>query len=126
VINPNQLSANVATTSWELYTATSSSYYIDGAYENLRPQPDLQGVAVSLSMVELDSLIVNKESNLNIGFLPNSDLPADATIEIILPPEFARVPSKKRCSQISPSAVSLSCEYVETDGYVSSIIVNNP
>jgi hypothetical protein len=120
------LSANVATTSWEVLTATADSYAIDGVYTNLKPTPDLEGVAVTVSTISVSSPVVFAETTLSVGFIPNSDLPSNALIEIGLPSEFAFEPTTQSCSQLTPSSTSISCTYTKSGGYLSTIIVSNP
>jgi len=120
------LSANVATTSWEVLTATALSYPIDGAYTNLKPTPDLEGVAVIVSVATVTSAIVFRETTLSVGFLPGSNLPSNAQVQVILPTEFAFAPITKTCSQITPSSAALTCTYSESGGYITSILVTNP
>lgn len=91
--NPSLLSANVASTSWEVLTATSASYAIDGKYTGLKPTPDLEGVAVSVTVATVASAVVYAETKLSIGFKPNSDLPSNALIEIGIPSGFALSPT---------------------------------
>jgi hypothetical protein len=124
--NPNLLSANVATTSWEVLTATSSSYPIDGAYTSLKPSPDLEGVTVTVSLVTIDSPIVYAQTTLSVSFTPNSDLPSNALIQIGLPSEFALAPSTESCAQLFPSTATLSCTYTSSGGCLQSIEVTNP
>ena len=124
--NPTLLSANVATTSWEVYTATSLSYYVDGAYTGLKPTPDLEGVAITVTVVDVASPIVFADTTLSIGFTPGSDLPSGAIVEIGFPAEFASSPTSESCSQVTPSAGSLSCSYSVTNGYITSISISNP
>lgn len=126
VTNPALLSANVATTSWQVLTATSSSNAIDGAYTNLKPTPDLQGVAVTVSLVQVSDPTVNKETTMLINFTPNSDLPSGALIVIGMPTEFAVAPTSQSCSQLAPSSASVSCTYAESGGYLTTITINNP
>jgi hypothetical protein len=87
------LSANVATTSWEVLTATSDSYTIDGAYTNLKPSPDLEGVSVSVPSVTVASAVVYADTTVTIYFTPNSNLPSNALIEVGLPSGFASSPT---------------------------------
>ena len=124
--NPSLLSANVDTTSWQVLTTTALSYPIDGAFTGLKPTPNLQGVAVTVNAVEVASAIVFANTTLTIGFIPGSDLPSAAIIEIGFPTNFSFTPGTETCSQVTPSAVSLSCTYASTGGYITSISVTNP
>ena len=126
VTNPSLLSANVATTSWEVLTATALSYPIDGMYSGLKPSPDLEGVAVTVNALEVTSAVVYAETVISYGFLPGSDLPSGAIIEFGFPTGFASLPTTQTCSQITPSASSLTCTYATSGGYITSISVSNP
>ena len=134
MINPNLLSVNVATTSWQLYTADSSSRFIDGSYTNLFPTPALEGVAVTVNVVSVASTnptdsangIVFAEATLTISFTPNSDLPSNAIVEIGLPTSFASSPATEECTQSLSSSTALSCSYTIFGGYITIISINNP
>lgn len=125
-MNPSLLSANVDSTSWQLLTSTALSYPIDGTFTGLKPTPDLEGVAVTVNVVDVTSAIVFKNTTVLIGFIPGSDLPSAAQIEFGFPENFAFTPGTETCSQISPSSSSLSCTYASTGGYITSITVSNP
>ena len=124
--NPSLLSANVATTSWEVITATSLLYHVDGAYTNLKPSPDLEGIGVTVPAVEVASSIVFADTTMTVIFVPNSDLPSGAIIQIGLPDEFVSSPVTESCVQASPSSATLSCTYSTSGGYITSIAINNP
>ena len=93
VVNPSLLSANVASTSWQVLTATSNSYAIDGKYTSLKPTPDLQGVAVTFTVASVANAVVYSQTTLNVAFIPNSNLPSNALIEIGIPSGFAFSPT---------------------------------
>lgn len=93
VVNPSLLSANVASTSWQVLTANSLSYAIDGKYTSLKPTPDLEGVAVTFSTASVADPTVYKDTTLTVAFTPNSDLPSNAIIDLGLPTEFAFLPT---------------------------------
>ena len=80
-------------------------------YTNLKPTPDLEGVSVTLSLVEVASAVVYTETTMSLSFIPNSNLPSGALIEIALPTEFAYSPTTESCSQSLPSSATLSCTY---------------
>ena len=126
VINPTLLSANVASTSWQVLTATSLSYAIDGAYTSLKPTPNLEGVAVTFTLATVANPVVYADTTLTVAFTPNSDLPSNAIIEIGLPTEFAFSPTVQSCSQLSPSSATLTCTYTTSSGYLTTISVTNP
>jgi hypothetical protein len=124
--NPSLLSANIAATSWEVLTASSSSNAIDGAYTSLKPTPDLEGIAVTISTLEVASLLVYAQTTMSVLWTPNSDLPSNAQVEIGIPSEFALAPTTTSCTQSVPSSATLSCSYTYTGGYLTSILVTNP
>lgn len=93
VKNPALLAANVAATSWEVLTATALSYSIDGTVSGLKPTPILQGIAITLSTVAVNNPTVYKETTVLFNFIPNSNLPSNALIDIGFPTEFAFVPT---------------------------------
>ena len=126
VKNPSLLSANYSPISWEALTATSQSYPIDGAYTGLKPTPNLEGVAITLSTVEVASPVVYAETTLSLSFIPNSDLPSNALVVVGLPREFAFAPKTQSCLQLIPSSATLSCTYETSGGYLSSITISNP
>jgi hypothetical protein len=109
-----------------VYTATSLSYLIDGAYTSLKPTPNIEGVSVTVTVVEVTSPVVFTQTTLSIGFLPGSDLASTNLIEIGFPSEFAFTPTTELCTQITPSSASLTCTYSSTNGYITSILVSNP
>ena len=92
----------------------------------MKPTPNLEGVAVTISTVTVASPLVFAETTLSIGFTPGSDLPSATSIEIGFPSEFAFTPASQTCSQVTPTAASLSCTYASTNGYITSITISNP
>ena len=107
-------------------TATALSYPIDGAYSGLKPSPDLEGVAITISLVSVTDAVVYKETTLLIAFTPGSDLPSNAMIDIGLPTEFAFTPTTEACTQVTPSSATLSCTYTSSGGYITKIRINDP
>ena len=107
-------------------TSTALSYPIDGAFTGLKPTPALEGVAVTVSAIEVASAIVYSNTTLTVGFVPGSDLPSSAIIEFGFPTSFALTPGTQTCTQVTPSVSSLSCTYSSTSGYITSISVSNP
>ena len=126
VVNPSLLSANVASTSWQVLTATSLSYSIDGKYTSLKPSPDLQGVAVTFTVASVANPVVYAQTTLNVGFTPNSNLPSNAIIEIGIPSGFALSPTTQSWLQLSPSSATLTCSYTTTSGYLTAISISDP
>ena len=126
VVNPSLLSANVASTSWQVLTATSSSYPIDGKYTSLKPTPDLQGVAVTFTVASVANAVVYSQTSLSVAFIPNSNLPSNALIEIGIPSGFALSPTTQSWLQLSPSSATLTCSYTTSSGYVTAITVSDP
>ena len=56
--NPNFLSANSVTSSWSIYTTDSSKNYIDGISSGLKATPNLVGITVTVSTVQIDNAVV--------------------------------------------------------------------
>lgn len=116
----------MATTSWEVLTATSSSLSIDGAYTDLFPTPDLEGVGVTVIVAQITNPVVFAQTTLLISFTPNSNLPSNALIDIGFPEEFALAPTTQSCTQSAPSTKTLSCTYTTSGGYITKVTINNP
>ena len=114
--NPLLLSANFATTSFAMATATSNSYKIDEISTGVLATPNIEGVAVEISGIDLADPVVNHDSTLSFTFKPKSNLPSNAYVTVTIPAFVAIVPSSPGCAMVLPSSTTMSCTYTTATG----------
>lgn len=68
---------------------TSAKAYIDGIYNGLLATPPLIGQTVQVLVVEMDSYVVNTNTNFRILLLPGSSFTSDALFDVYFPDGFA-------------------------------------
>jgi hypothetical protein len=126
--NPSSFSANYVTDSWSIYTMTSALAYIDGIYSGLLATPPLIGQTVTVLLVEMDSYVVNTNTNFRILFLPGTSLTSDAIVDVYFPDGFATAASTTNiCTLLQGVDFNMQCTFTNyPSGYIYKIELLNP